>query len=485
MDKLNIPGEIPSDDNITYIFPLIKSTNRSGKTTNWRIIVRIQNNNDDFIPIINDYFNNQLPKGFKGWIKVISSIADGEIRATTPDIITTGKNIGKANATNVFTQALKDAHGKYKKQYQKSTEKPTSEPTGEPEIKNFIQNIVENPSEQTVDPATKLASELPTVNNNTLYPPMLAQKLDNQKKTLDFTNPIFVQRKFNGVRAISTMINNTKYPNIIIYSRSRHEYHVFDHIKAELKPFFEFYNKEFKGKYEVSQLFLDGEIYNHDMNLQEISGLARQMLIKESSSENKIAQLKYYIYDCFVVHNGILCKNNFLERNSLLNDLFSRFPGKDIVHVKTYRVHNMDEINNLYKEFLSEKYEGAMIRLNTPYEFSYNDYHSKQLLKLKPRFDEEFEIIDYSSGIRGKSKGILMFVLKTLANKTFTIKPGGISNDELKQLYDNMSKIEKNNKTIFENKYKGKKITILFDEYSKDNIPVRATTDGIIIRDYE
>jgi hypothetical protein len=39
--------------------------------------------------------------------------------------------------------------------------------------------------------------------------------------------------------------------------------------------------------------------------------------------------------------------------------------------------------------------------------------------------------------------------------------------------------------TIFDTQYKGKYITVIFDEWSRFGVPLRARTEGIIIRDYE
>jgi ATP-dependent DNA ligase len=48
---------------------------------------------------------------------------------------------------------------------------------------------------------------------------------------------------------------------------------------------------------------------------------------------------------------------------------------------------------------------------------------SKHLLKYKPLFDEEFEIVDYKSGDKGKEIGAIIFVLKTKDDKTFNAVP--------------------------------------------------------------
>lgn len=459
--KKDLPGKIPDDDPKTYVFPVVLSTNRSGKGTEWTIIVRVMDNTGQFQIITDSMYSGQLDKKLSGWIKVISRVSNGKIRDTTPDIITEGKNIGKANETNVFTQALRDAYSKYKKQLRK---------TDKGQKKGDI-----------IDKADITAN---------LFPPMLAQKLKDQKKPPKWGDEcikenINVQRKYNGVRSPSFLINDI----VIMYSRTRKIYSGLTDIKKELKPMFEQFSLDNPGEI----LYLDGEIYSHGLDLQTISGLTRRILDDKIAADDEklISTLNYYVYDCFRMKDGKLIGDKFTERNAILTKLFNKFNSNSrVIQVETYQVTSMAEAEQYYTQFLGEKFEGAMVRLDAPYEFSYNDYHSKHLLKMKPREDEEFKIVGYTQGVKGKAKGSLMFVLETnhadpKKKKQFIIKPGGITDEESKKLFSEMSTVEKDGKTVFENKYLGKKLTVLFDEYSKDKVPVRATTDKIIIRNYE
>jgi hypothetical protein len=52
-------------------------------------------------------------------------------------------------------------------------------------------------------------------------------------------------------------------------------------------------------------------------------------------------------------------------------------------------------------------------------------------------------------------------------------------------LFKKMGAAEANGKTHFENAYAGKRMTIQYDELSKDGVPLRIVTDGIVLRDYE
>jgi ATP-dependent DNA ligase len=419
--KRGVPGELIDD--ITYGFPIIEYKTSSGKSSQYRIIVRLakkKDGEDVFIPIKDSFYEGRLPQELYGWIMVLSKIGEGKVRNVVPTYILSGKNLGKSNETNVFTQALRDGLSMYNKQM-KHTD----------------------------------ASD-----NDELYPPMLAQPLADQSSPVDYNNKVYIQRKYNGVRVVSTLDSKG---NVLMYSRARNIYPGFKYIKDELKVLLD--------GYKDGKLYLDGELYKHGEILQDISGIARK-----SNKENKI-NMNYYIYDCFVIKNKTETGLLYSERKDILDKLFKGTNFKYIHNVETWDINSQSDAEELYKRFLKEKYEGAIIRINNPYRFSYNNYHSANLLKMKPVMDEDFKIIGYTEGERGKSKGALLFIVENENGKPFTVTPG-LPLEERKRLYRDMPK-------IFDKKYKGKLLQVLFDEYSKDKIPVRARTVGIVLRDYE
>jgi ATP-dependent DNA ligase len=157
-----------------------------------------------------------------------------------------------------------------------------------------------------------------------------------------------------------------------------------------------------------------------------------------------------------------------------------------VKHVEYETVSTREQLTDAYKNALDDKFEGVMLRKDAKYMFSYNGYHCKNLLKIKPVRDAEYKIVGYTAGTVGKSEGVLMFELEAVDKNNivhkFTINLG-LPINERKALYTKMSEIEPNGKTHYENNYAGRYLNVLFDELSDDNVPVRARTDGIVIRD--
>lgn len=429
--RKEIPGALSADKR-TWLFPQIESTNAHGKKTEWRICVRLFRARDDitlpnvpedaFVEILNVFLDNKhMDSTFRAWIKVDSRIAGGEIKKSVPTIVHKGKNLGKASATNVLCQALRDALGIHNKQLKKA-------------VANNLAGGVER------------------------YPPMLAQVFKDLKTPVrvDSEHPVFVQRKYNGVRTVATLDSDT----VIMYSRRKLLYPGFNYIKEELKPVFDLYWGE--GR----QLYLDGEIYKHGVALQDISGQAR----RESKLDD--ARYDYMVYDCFVANEPTL---TYSQRKEILDEIFENFELKYATAVETFPVYSREEIDNLYKVFIEEGFEGAMVRLDEAYRYSYNEYHSRVLLKIKPTFDHEFEITRWETGEKGKAAEALMIVCKTEDGREFPVTPAMEIPDRI-ALAKKMAEIEPNGKTHFQNHWLGKKIIVLFDEWSKDRVPQRART---------
>jgi len=441
-----LPGAIDPKDPTQYVFPEIQSTNQHKKQMFYSIVVRLEKTETDgtktFIPLVPKYFDSKevIPVGVVGYIKVLSKVKEtGAYKKSEPTYVKTGKNLGKANQTNVFTQALRDAYSKYNKHKQKSSTLDSNKTTIE------------------------------------LYPPMLSQWLSDQAQFTDedYANA-WTQVKLNGVRVVATVdIVEPNTRQIIFYSRSRHLYPGFKYIKDELDAVFLYFEKE-----QGMKIYLDGEIYKHGVDLQTTSGDAR----KESKSEATDIKYNYNIFDVFVPAQPEL---TFSQRLKLLDIIQLQTATTNYIKVvPTVKVESKIHFDELYKAALKDNYEGIMLRTDTPYRYSYNSYHSKSLLKLKPVHDGEYKIVGYTAGTKGKAEGDLMFILETATGKQFTITLG-LTSTERKRLYQEMEVKDTDGVTTFEKKYKGKQLTIQYAELSSDGVPVQARTEGIVIRDYE
>lgn len=441
-----------------YVFPDVISEGRHQNEHHWQIKVGVidstfESSDDEYYQeIMDDWFESkEMEEHLQGYIIVDkwiigTNVNENEkvLHEVVPTIITKGKNLGKINATNVFTQGLSEAYSMRE---------------------NYIDRNAKNKSREGV----------------TLYPPMLANKAESLEKIIESNDVIYQQPKFNGVRAVITFNEDL---NVIIYSRQLKEYTQFEQIKTSAKKFITDGMKFITKKYNKNNLhlYIDGELYLHGVNLQDISGVARKQNTK------KEMQLDYYCYDCFIPELPELI---YSERKVILDKLFATeinyLPIKQVV---TWEPISVDEIKQNHKQCLDEKYEGSMLRLDLPYVYSYKGYHCNALLKIKPKLDAEFIIVDFFAADRGKAKGCLMWTCQVTSKITklpvkFNVTPMGTLVSRKKMFVD-LSAIDVKSKkkmTVFETQYKGKPLTIQFDELSADGVPVRG--NAVAIRDYE
>lgn len=447
--RTQIPGGIVAGNGFgTWYFPQINSINANGSKSFWHIKVRLvrpdyagvpsEDADDAFVPILDEYFDATIVPAH-GWIKVDSGIEGGKIRKVVPNIVRTGKNLGRRNATNAFTQALRDAYGEYLKQ---------------------------------VNKASTTCAHGGTVR----YPPMLASLLGDTK--IDFTQPVFVQRKYDGVRAVAVYdpaavqdALGQPSPLVTFYSRAKKTFSGFGYMRDELLP-------GLRAAHELGlDIYLDGEMFKEGMPLQDISGYSRR--------EDKPTDLRvnFMVYDAFVPSRPEM---TYVERKQLLDDFFQEHgPFEYIKPVETFLVESQEKIMTLYEQFLQEHYEGAIVRLNTPYKYSVKGYRGRTLLKLKPTFDAEFEVIGYETGTKGKAAEALMFICMTSQGIRFNVTPA-MELVERIALAKKMGEPSPDHpeKTYFEDRYLGKKLIVTFDEWSKDEVPQRARTQGVV-RDWD
>lgn len=447
----DLPGKV-SDDGITYEFPELKTLGERGKNLIWQIIVRVVDSKqkpdsaDYFVKIKPSYFVT-LPDGLIGWMKVNSRYADNpEPKKSDVNLVTKGKNIGRSNETNPFTQALRDALGVYNK-YRRRAEAPRI---------------------TTADTTTTDLSCDPVDSTKTpRFPPMLAKAIKDLADPPNYAQRVFIQRKYNGVRAVA--VYDIQQSRVIMYSRTGEIFPNTRSICDELAPILN----------ACPGLYLDGELYVHGVELQDISGTAR------GTKDTGIA-LQYQIYDLFMPAYPNMI---FSERLAKLRTIADSHPTLNrVFFTPTYELtaHDFDgataEIKYYFNLWRAEKYEGAMVRLDMPYKYSYNGYHSGNLLKVKQRLDAEFTLVDISAGKKGKAVGDILYVCETKEGRQFTISSKG-EIEKRKKLYAELMSIDPaTGKTVFETKYKGKQLRVEFDELSKDGVPLRASVPEFYIR---
>jgi len=153
----------------------------------------------------------------------------------------------------------------------------------------------------------------------------------------------------------------------------------------------------------------------------------------------------------------------------------------------------MDEVDAFAKKCLKEGYEGAIARKDMAgYRYGYNNYHSDNLVKIKPKFDSEYPLVGFTQGTRGKDVGAIIWECEVPEpldpkDKRFTVVPN-MPLEDRKRLYECLSEIVEgqDGKTItrFERDLKGKPITIEYASLSaKTGKPQQPK--AIAVRTYE
>ena len=285
--------------------------------------------------------------------------------------------------------------------------------------------------------------------DNTLYYPMLATK------EMKFDYPVYVQPKLNGVRALATILDN----KVIIYSRQRKQFLGMRLIENELLALLNFCKKKDES------IIFDGELYNHGQALQDIVGNVR--------NESKEYQGQYNIFDAWYSNE----KTAFKQRWELIESVFKSFTLSKIKKIDCKLIANETDLNKEFAAYTKDGYEGIIIRTpDGPYLSSIknpNSLRSKDVIKMKQKFDAEYPIVGFKSGEKGKDVGQVIWIVQVNDTK-LDIVPNATAK-ERQSLY-------KKCQEDFE-QFRGKLLTIEYEELSKEGVPLRAR--GIEIRDYE
>jgi DNA ligase 1 len=316
-----------------------------------------------------------------------------------------GKNIGKANETSGHEQALKEAESKRRLKL-------------EGEYKTEAELVDESIG---------------------YVKPMLAENFTDYWETL--TYPVLTQRKYNGMRCVITAKG--------MYSRNGKKIVAAPHIFNAVQKLFVKY----------PNLMLDGELYSHDHrhNLNRILSIVRKSKPTAADLEQSEKVIDFHIYDCT---GGPLAEDAaYTDRYAFLDMLFGKV-GKyeDIFLVDTDVALTKKQLDKCYEKYLSEEYEGQMIRVDAPYQNKRTSY----LLKRKEFQDEEFLVLDIEEGKGDRTGTAGRAILKLNDDPTCTKTFDSNIKGEFSYL-----------ETILKNKedYIGKSATVKFFVKSEYGVP--------------
>ena len=211
--------------------------------------------------------------------------------------------------------------------------------------------------------------------------PMLAYPVSS--KPIDYTQPVFMQPKLDGVRCLIQYDNSV----VTAYSRTGKEWKNIDHILQSLEPFFQ----------DNPDVILDGELYNHALkdDFEKIISCVRKTKPTPIDRAESRKLVQFHCYD--IVDEAM----PFADRIQWLNKEFARFPY-GVRTVNTTLIKYEFDANSFHESCLERGYEGSILRLNDVYQCK----RSHSLRKFKDFHDAEATITDWVEG-KGKRKGTI------------------------------------------------------------------------------
>lgn len=308
--------------------------------------------------------------------------------------------------------------------------------------RNKVEQAYFNANSKWNDKVNKEAyiSDKSKLDSNIVVRPMLAHKFEmsslTKKRGTNIKLPAFAQPKYDGIRCLANLVDG----KVILQSRTGTLFNNLNKIRADLKKILSKLPTTF---------FFDGELYTDELPFEVISGAVRLDETNEKDAVSNINKIKYCIYDCFDTNNLDM---PFTQRIELIK---KNVKGKYLIISPTEKITKPEQIKLLHDNYVKDGFEGLMLRnTNSPYEIR---KRSKHLQKYKEFKEEEFKITGFKEG-QGDAKGTVIWECITKDKKPFSVRPRG--SHELKKKW-------------FKNgdKYIGKKLTVIFQEYSKDGIP--------------
>ena len=240
---------------------------------------------------------------------------------------------------------------------------------------------------------------------------MLAHKFDD--KRVDWSQPVYIQPKLDGVRCLFTKDG--------AYSRAGNKFMNIAHIELRLIPFFK----------EHPDVVLDGELYNHELknDFEKIISLVRKQKPTSDDRLDAKSLVQFHVYDYF---DGVIYDSYKTRMQQLVtSDIYN----KDIKYVPAKLVDSYNYARDIHATFLSEGYEGSIIRLDGLYKHG----RSYDLMKFKDFSDAEATIIGYEIG-QGKREGHLgKFIMQDDDGVEFGCPPGkGYTYKDMKDMLENI-----------------------------------------------
>ncbi len=265
-----------------------------------------------------------------------------------------------------------------------------------------------------------------------------------EPKLVDWKDSWYVSRKIDGARCIAIV---DAFGNTTFFSRTGKTFDTLDVVAGGIKAL------------GITNVVFDGELcLVDDEGNEDFQGIMKQLKKKDHTIPNP----SYKIFD-IITHDEFYSKKGdknrpYSIRYANLCAVMQPNECPCLTVLEQEVIRNDDHFNEWIAKSTKEKYEGLMLRADEPYKGK----RSKDLLKYKSFFDDEYEVIDTEMGPfryvkDGAEHEETMLSCVMINHKDYTVRVGsGFSIEQRQEFYKNPKKIL------------GKQITVQYFEETKN-----------------
>jgi DNA ligase-1 len=257
-----------------------------------------------------------------------------------------------------------------------------------------------------------------------------------EPKLVDWEDGWYVSRKIDGARCIGIVDSSG---NTTFYSRTGKIFDTLDVVRGGIKSL------------GISDVVLDGELclVDEDGN-EDFQGVMKELKKKDHT----IANPSFKIFD-------MISHDEFYSKKGKSNNTYS-YRYKSLCYqmrnnecpclsvLEQEFIEDDEHFNEWIAKSTKNKWEGLMLRADEPYKGK----RSKDLLKYKSFFDDEYEVVDVEMGpfryvLDGKEHEETMLSCVMINHKNHIVRVGsGFTIDQRQEFYKNPDKILGNQITV-------------------------------------
>jgi DNA ligase-1 len=250
-----------------------------------------------------------------------------------------------------------------------------------------------------------------------------------EPKLVDWKDSWFVSRKLDGLRLIAVVDENG---NSTFFSRTGKVFDTLDIISGGIKAL------------GITNVVFDGELCLVDDDGNEDF----QSIMKEiRKKDHTIPNPSYKIFD-MITHDEFYSKKGsknrpYSIRYANLCAIMQPNECPCLTVLEQELIHNDEHFQEWVKEAADNGWEGVMLRADEPYKGK----RSKDLLKVKKFFDNEYQVVNAEMGpfryvLNGKEHEETMLSCVMINHKGYTVRVGsGFTIEQRQEFYKNPEKI--------------------------------------------